>query len=126
MAARLVKSQMRAATERDRNQGAAASTFSEGERLRGRGDAESLRDAIKKYEEALSLYRATGDHNGEASVLSRLGETYRLHTRMIEEGQPLARLPYSRKEAMAIASLVPKGQRKIALGFDVNYQNGEG
>jgi CHAT domain-containing protein len=41
---------------------------------------------------------------------------------MIEEGQPLSRLPYSRKEAMTIASLVPEGQRKIVLDFEVNYQ----
>jgi len=47
---------------------------------------------------------------------------YLIHTRMIEEGQPLARLPYSRKEALAIASLVPAGQQKIFLDFDVNYQ----
>jgi hypothetical protein len=69
--------QMREPTERDRNQVSAGGRFSEGEQLLGRGDAESLQDAIKKYEEALSLYRATGDHNGEASALSRLGETYR-------------------------------------------------
>ena len=41
---------------------------------------------------------------------------------MIEEGQPLARLPYSRKEALAIAALVPAGQQKILLDFEVNYQ----
>jgi CHAT domain-containing protein len=47
---------------------------------------------------------------------------YLLRTSVVEEGQPLARLPYSRKEALTIASLVPEGQRKIALDFDVNYQ----
>lgn len=47
---------------------------------------------------------------------------YLVRTRMTEEGQPLARLPYSRKEAVAIAALVPAGQRKILLDFDVNYQ----
>ena len=47
---------------------------------------------------------------------------YLLRTGTFEEGRPLARLPYSRKEAITIASLVPEGQRKIALDFDVNYQ----
>jgi CHAT domain-containing protein/tetratricopeptide (TPR) repeat protein len=60
----------------------------------------------------------TGDLGGRSKAIN----DYLLRTRMIEEGQPLARLPYSRKEAMAIASLVAKGQVKIALNFDVNYQ----
>jgi CHAT domain-containing protein len=46
---------------------------------------------------------------------------YLLRAGVIEEGRPLARLPYSRKEALAIASLVPEGERKIALDFDANY-----
>jgi CHAT domain-containing protein len=40
---------------------------------------------------------------------------------LVEEEQPLARLSYSRKEAQAIASLVPEEQRKIVLDFGVNY-----
>ena len=40
---------------------------------------------------------------------------------LIEEEQPLARLFYSRKEALAIASLVPEAQRNIVLDFGVNY-----
>lgn len=47
---------------------------------------------------------------------------YLLRAGMIEEGRPLARLPYSRKEALTIASLVPEGQRKLALDFDMNYR----
>jgi len=40
---------------------------------------------------------------------------------LTEEEQPLARLSYSRKEALAIASLVPEAQRNILLDFEVNY-----
>jgi CHAT domain-containing protein len=40
---------------------------------------------------------------------------------LIQEEQPLARLSYSRKEALAIASLVPETQRKLVLDFEVNY-----
>ena len=39
-----------------------------------------------------------------------------------ERQQPLARLSYSRKEALAIASLVPDSQRDLVLDFDVNYR----
>jgi CHAT domain-containing protein len=42
---------------------------------------------------------------------------------MVSEEQPLPRLPYSRKEAMAIAALAPDpSQRMIILDFDANYQ----
>jgi len=40
---------------------------------------------------------------------------------LIEEEQPLARLSYSRREALAIASLVPEARRNIVLDFGVNY-----
>lgn len=52
----------------------------------------------------------------------RAVRAYLIRSRMIEEGQPLARLPYSRQEALTIASLVPEGQQKILLDFDVNYR----
>ena len=40
---------------------------------------------------------------------------------LIRGQQPLPRLSYSRKEALAIASLVPEAQRDIVLDFNVNY-----
>jgi CHAT domain-containing protein len=46
---------------------------------------------------------------------------YLSQTGLINKQQPLPRLSYSRKEALAIASLVPESQRKIVLDFDVNY-----
>ena len=41
---------------------------------------------------------------------------------LVDEEQPLARLSYSRKEALAIASLVPEARRSIVLDFGVNYE----
>jgi len=38
-----------------------------------------------------------------------------------EMGQPIPRLPYSRREAVSIISLVPESQRKLFLDFDANY-----
>jgi CHAT domain-containing protein len=65
---------------------------------------------------------AGGGNAGDEDRTLKVIRDYLIRTRMIEEGQPLARLPYSRKEALAIASLVPEGQQKILLDFDVNYQ----
>src|SRR5262245_65687852 len=41
--------------------------FEEGEALRAQGTLESLRLAVKKYEEARLLCRAIGDRTGEAA-----------------------------------------------------------
>jgi len=80
-----------------------------------------------------SLLKMPGDTSGSAGADDR-GKTnlaertlkalrdYQVSTRMIEEGQPLARLPYTRKEALSIAALVPKDQQKTLLDFDVNYE----
>jgi CHAT domain-containing protein/Tfp pilus assembly protein PilF len=54
----------------------AEKALKEGLQLYQQGTAESLRKAIAKFEEALKLYRATGDRNMEASTLSKIGRTY--------------------------------------------------
>lgn len=41
----------------------------------------------------------------------------------VESAQPIPRLSYTRREALTIASLVPKTQSKIYLDFDANYLN---
>jgi CHAT domain-containing protein/Tfp pilus assembly protein PilF len=59
------------------NKGAAASSANdEGERLRKQGTAESLRKAIVKYEEALSLWRSGKDQVGEAETLTSAARVY--------------------------------------------------
>jgi len=50
--------------------------FDEGETLQDQGTAESLRLAVKKYEEALSLWRAIGDRRSEAITLNNIGLVY--------------------------------------------------
>ncbi len=69
-----------------------------------------------------SAQHAVAGNAGDEDRPLKAIRDYLIRTRMIEEGQPLARLPYTRKEALAIASLVPAGQQKILLDFDVNYQ----
>jgi len=59
--------------------GAAQKVYEEAEKLEEQGTAEAKRSAIVKYEEALKLFRAVGDRDGEASTLSRIGVAYRTH-----------------------------------------------
>ena len=50
--------------------------FKEGMKLYQQGSAESLRQAIKKWEEAILLLRAVGDRRGEAITLNNIGLVY--------------------------------------------------
>jgi tetratricopeptide (TPR) repeat protein len=50
--------------------------FNEGMKLYQQGTADSLRQAIKKWEEALPLYRMVNDRGGEATTLNNIGLVY--------------------------------------------------
>jgi CHAT domain-containing protein/Tfp pilus assembly protein PilF len=50
--------------------------FEEGEALQAQGTVESMRLAMKKYEEALLLCRAIGERRGEALTLNNIGGVY--------------------------------------------------
>jgi CHAT domain-containing protein/uncharacterized protein HemY len=50
--------------------------FNEGMRLYNQGSAESLRQAIQKWQEALSLYRVVNDKKNEANTLVWIGRVY--------------------------------------------------
>jgi tetratricopeptide (TPR) repeat protein len=50
--------------------------FNEGMTLYQQGSAESLRQAIQKWQEARLLYRAVGDRGGEATTLNNIGRVY--------------------------------------------------
>jgi CHAT domain-containing protein/Tfp pilus assembly protein PilF len=64
------------AGQRDDKRNAARSANDEGERLRKLGTKESLRKAIDKYEEALSLWRSVGDQSGEAGTLTSAAQVF--------------------------------------------------
>jgi CHAT domain-containing protein/tetratricopeptide (TPR) repeat protein len=55
---------------------AARMKFEEGEALRAQGTVESLRLAVKKYEEAILLCRAIGNRQGEAASHNNIGMVY--------------------------------------------------
>jgi CHAT domain-containing protein/Tfp pilus assembly protein PilF len=70
--------EQREATPQDRSRLAAERASATALQLRRQGGAESLRRAIEKHQEALSLWRAATDHRGQAQTLHHLGTDYRL------------------------------------------------
>jgi len=68
--------ELRQSTIHDRDRLSAGRAFAEAEPLRAEGSLESLRKAIEKYNEALSLWRSGEDHQEEARTLNRLGSIH--------------------------------------------------
>ena len=68
--------ELRAATEKDKNRIAAEQALAEATLLRAEGTGESPRNAIKKYEASLPLFRAIGDRIREAQILNSIGIVY--------------------------------------------------
>lgn len=65
--------ELREATSKDRVEVAAQRAFEEANQLRDQRTAESRLKAIRKYEEALPLWRHAGGKRGEAYTLNELG-----------------------------------------------------
>jgi CHAT domain-containing protein len=70
--------ELRPATRQDEAGFLGEQAFAEGRRLFSQRAAESLRSAVKKYEEAVSLYRTAGDRRSEVQAINAVGETYNL------------------------------------------------
>jgi tetratricopeptide (TPR) repeat protein len=64
---------LRTATTQDRSRVRAERTYADGRLLESQGNAESLRKAIEKYEEALGHFRVAGDRRGEGYTLYKIG-----------------------------------------------------
>ena len=69
---------LRAATDTDRTREAAERSYFAGAQLQGERTAESRRQAIERYGEALRLMREAGDRRGEAMTLTNMGTVYNL------------------------------------------------
>lgn len=78
----------RAARPQDHTRLAAEKAMAEGKQLRSQRKAESLRSAITKYEEAIPLYQAVDDLEGQANALETIA---RLHLSMGEIQKALER-----------------------------------
>ena len=83
--------ELREATSKDRIHVAALKSFEEANQLRDQQTAESRRKALKKYEEALLLWRDAGDQDGETRTLIEIGIIYSRNG-----DQPKAMESYSR------------------------------
>ncbi len=68
---------LRMATQSDRNWIAAQDSYTEGQRLRRLGTSGSLTQAVRRYEEAMRIWRVEGDHVMEAHALLGVGASYR-------------------------------------------------
>ena len=55
---------------------AANGTFDRGEQLHREGSVDSLREAVKNYEQAIARYKIKGDSKGQARALSEIGQVY--------------------------------------------------
>jgi len=78
--------ELRIANDQDTNRIAADLAFKDAELLRDQGTAQSLRSSIKKYEEAVALYRTAKYRTGEAIGLNAIGYVY---ARLDEKSQAL-------------------------------------
>lgn len=67
---------LRTATAEDRSRVAARWVFEEAQHLRVESKAESLRTSIRKYQDALPLWRAAADRRMEAITLNNIGLVY--------------------------------------------------
>jgi CHAT domain-containing protein/tetratricopeptide (TPR) repeat protein len=101
-------------------QEAARKAFDEGERLREHATPDSLREAVSKYEEALRLWRESGDRASETVVLASLGVTLQFlhrHERAVEVyEQALALLRASGERAEEGDILYNLGTAQLNLG----------
>ncbi len=92
--------------------------------LRVNQKSRSLRAASKQQYQPSKTARDRMEsvaENSDDGRKLRAIKDYLRRVGLVDEEQPLARLSYSRREAQAIASLVPEEQRKIVLDFGVNY-----
>jgi CHAT domain-containing protein len=67
--------ELRSATQRDRDRLTARRAFDEAEKLKNQNTRESMEAAIKKYEEALDLYRVIRDRSEQYTMLLGIGNT---------------------------------------------------
>ena len=110
--------------------------YEEGETLRRQGTRESFQQALAKYQQALPLFRASGDRAGEADNLDSIGRVYyrtgqpQQALNFLQQalslwrevgGSPEERLRQRRGEATTLNSIglvyIDIGQPQLALTF---------
>jgi CHAT domain-containing protein/tetratricopeptide (TPR) repeat protein len=83
--------ELRSVTERDKAWLAARRIFEEGVTLTNQNTSESSAAAIKKFEEAFSLYGAIGDRSEQHAALMTMGIMYRLRRKWMQSFESFER-----------------------------------
>jgi CHAT domain-containing protein/predicted negative regulator of RcsB-dependent stress response len=113
--------ELRPATTADQKRLAARRAFDEGETLQNQNTRDSLPTALKKYEEALALYRAIEDPIEQFTVLIGMGNTNRL---LNDSPKALACFDQALRIAQALGDQFRQG-RALELTGDVYAGSGE-
>lgn len=101
--------ELREPSGQDKDRAAAQKAFIEAKQLRSQGVKSSLEAALKKFEEALALYRKTEDRDAEAGVLIWMGGIYSTL------GDKQKSLEYSNKALLLRRASGDRGGEAIAL-----------
>jgi CHAT domain-containing protein/tetratricopeptide (TPR) repeat protein len=104
---------LRPAIQQDRDRFAARKAFDEAVRLHTQNTRDSLTAAVKKYEEAVSLYSAAGDRSEQFETLFNMSAAYRVMS------DPQKALDYS-NQALQIAQILgDKGRQARSLKLNL-------
>jgi len=113
--------ELRPATQADQQRLSARRAFDEGERLQNQNTRDSLPAALKKYEEALALYRKIEDPIEQFTVLIGMGNTNRL---LNDSPKALECFDQALRIAQALGDKFRQG-RALELTTDVYRNLGE-
>jgi CHAT domain-containing protein len=113
--------ELRPATQQDRDRFGARQSFDEGVRLHTQNTRDSLLAAVKKYEEAVSLYRAAGDRGEQFETLFNMSAAYRVMS------DPQKALDYSNQALQVAHTLGDKSRqaRSLRLSLVLNRDSGK-
>jgi CHAT domain-containing protein len=101
--------ELRPAIQLDRDRFAARKAFDEAVRLHTQNTSDSLIAALKKYEEAMSLYHATGDRSEQFETLYNMSAAYRV------KSEPQKALDYSNQALQVAQTLGDKSRQARSL-----------
>ncbi len=115
-------------TELQATRAAAERAYQEGLQLGQQGTAESLQQAIKKYEEVLPLFRSVGEKAREAAALTDIGSIYSFlgekekALEFFNQAFPLSRTTGNKKQEAVTLSNIGRvyrdlGEKEKALEF---------
>jgi len=97
------------ASGQEETKAAAQKALQEGLQLFRQGTAESLRQAIQKWQEAVPLFRVVGDSSGEASALLGIGRVYS------DLGEKQKAIEYYNQSLLLSQKLGNKAQEAVTL-----------